>query len=99
MRFKIEDRFEAILEEDQTRGHQQRTETNEMRNVQPSGSKNEKSKRLHRSDSGNTVSENEDYPLRASERRNLKHPAKAMFQNELRCNNNHKRNPKERGLS
>ena len=49
-------------------------------NSQPSGSK---SIGVHASNVENTDSENEDYPLKASGSKDLRHPAKPLYKNEI----------------
>ena len=55
---------------------------NEMRENQPSGSKLSKFIGVHASNNENSDSENDDYPLRASKIKDLKHPAKPFFETE-----------------
>ena len=59
-----------------------RSENDEMQNAQPMGSKGNKSKGVHASNNENSESEDEDFPLRASKMKDLKHPAKPLFQTE-----------------
>ena len=49
----------------------------------PSGSKTTKSIGVRASSNKNPESENDDNPLRASKMKDLKHPAKSFYQNEL----------------
>ena len=55
---------------------------NEIENMQPSGSKGKKSMGVNASDNESIDSENEDIPLKASEMRDLRHPAKPIHQND-----------------
>ena len=58
------------------------SEIREIQNPQSSVSKTNKFVGVHASNNENSDSENDDYPLRASKMRDLKHPAKPLFQNE-----------------
>ena len=53
-----------------------------MQNARSLASKNERSIGVRASNNENPESENDDYPLRASTMKDLKHPAKPLFQNE-----------------
>ena len=55
---------------------------NGMQNERLSGSKKIQSIGIHASNNDNSDSENDNYPLRASKMKDLKHPAKPLFQNE-----------------
>ena len=59
-----------------------RSENTGMQNMQPTGSKGNKSIGVHASNNGNSETENEDFPLRASKTKDLKHPANPLFQTE-----------------
>ena len=59
-----------------------RSDFNEMQDSQPSGSKTAKSIGVHASNNENSDSENDDFPLRASKTKDLKHPAKPLFRSE-----------------
>ena len=59
-----------------------KTETNENRDSQPSGSNTSRSIGVHASNNKNSDSENDDYPLRASKMKDLRHPAKPIFHKE-----------------
>ena len=59
-----------------------RSEVNEIQNMQPSGSKTNKSTEVHASYNENTDSEDEDYSLLASKMRDLRHPAKPFHRSE-----------------
>ena len=58
------------------------SEINENRDSQPSGSKTNRSIGVHASNNENSDSENDDYPLRASKMKDLRHPARPIFNNE-----------------
>ena len=58
------------------------SEANVTQNTQQSGSNVNKSIGVHASNIGNLDSENDDFPLRASKMKDLKHPANPVFQNE-----------------
>ena len=58
------------------------SENTEMQNIQPMGSKGNKSIGVHASNKENSETEDEDFPLRASKMKDLKHPAKPLFQTE-----------------
>ena len=51
-----------------------RSKINENRDPQQSGSKTNRSIGVHASDNGNSDSENDDYLLRASKMKDLRHP-------------------------
>ena len=57
-----------------------RSETAEAQTSQPSGTK---SKVVHASIHENSDLENEDYPLKASGSKDLRHPAKPLYRNEI----------------
>ena len=87
MREEMENKLEAILKEIKSNKSAStvtnpRSDTNEMRENQPSGSKLSKSIGVHASNNENSDSENDDYPLRASKMKDLKHPAKPFFETE-----------------
>ena len=52
----------------------------EIQGLQPSGSKTTQSIGVHASNNENSDSENDNFPLRASKMKDLKHPAKPLFQ-------------------
>ena len=86
MREEMDNKFEAILREIKTNKiastvTNPRSEVNEIQDSQPSGSKT-KSIGVHASYSENSDSENDDYHLRASKMKDLRHPVKPFFQNE-----------------
>ena len=59
-----------------------RSEINKIGNMQPSGSGGKRSMRVNASDNESLDSENEDIPLKASDKRELRHPAKPIHQND-----------------
>ena len=59
-----------------------RSEMNEIESMQPSGSKGKRSMGVNASDNESIDSENEDIPLKASEMRDSRHPAKPIHQND-----------------
>ena len=63
-----------------------RSDFNEMQDSQPSGSKTAKSIGVHASNNENSDSENDDFPLRASKMKDLKHTAKPLFLSESDAN-------------
>ena len=88
MREEMENKLEAILKEIKSNKSAStvtnpRSDINEMRENQPSGSKLSKSIGVHASNNENSDSENDDYPLRASKMKDLKHPAKPFFETDL----------------
>ena len=54
-----------------------------MQNAKSLGSKNEQSIGVRASNNKNPESEEEANPLKASDMKQLKHPAKSLYQNEL----------------
>ena len=84
MREEMENKLETILKEIKSNKSAStvtnpRSDINEMRESQPSGSKLSKSIGVHASNNENSDSENDDYPLRASKMKDFKHPAKPFF--------------------
>ena len=59
-----------------------RSDVNEIQEPQPSGSRIDPSIGVRGSNIKNSDSENDDYRLRASKMKDLKHPARPLFQNE-----------------
>ena len=59
-----------------------RSEANEIQNMRPSGSNVNKSVGVYASNIENSDSEDEDYSLKASKMKDLKHPAKPLYPNE-----------------
>ena len=87
MREEMDSKFEAILREVKTNKTAStrtnpRSDFNEMQDSQPSGSKTARFIGVHASYNENSDSENDDFPLRASKMKNLKHPANSLFRNE-----------------
>ena len=87
MREEMENKLDAILMEIKTSKSTSmttnpRSEMNEIENMQPSGSKGKRSMGVNASDNESIDSENEDIPLKASEMRDLRHPAKPIHQND-----------------
>ena len=88
MREEMENKFDAILKEIRTSKTTStitnpRSEINGMQNSQPSGSKSIRSNGVHALNIENSDTENEDdHPLRASDMRELRNPARPLCQNE-----------------
>ena len=87
MREEMEKKLETILKEVKSNKRAStvtnpRSEINEIRDSQPSGTKTNTSIGVHASNNENSDSENDDYPLRASKMKELKHPAKPLFHSE-----------------
>ena len=87
MREEIDNKFEAILKEIKSNKSAStvtnpRSELNENQEPQASGSKTNKPIGVHASLNENSDSEDEDYPLRASKMKDLRHPAKPLFRAE-----------------
>ena len=83
----MENKLDAILMEIKTSKSTSmttnpRSEMNKIGNLQPSGSGGKKSMGVNASDNESLDSENEDNPLKASEMRELRHPAKPIPQND-----------------
>ena len=87
MREEMDNKLEAILREVKSSKTastmtNSRSDFNEMQDSQPSGSKTVKSIGLHASNNEISDSENDDFPLRATKMKDLKHPAKPLFRSE-----------------
>ena len=87
MREEMENKLDAILKEIKSNKSvstvtNPRSEMDHIQNIQPSGSKTNRSIGVHASHIYNSDSENDDYPLQASEMRDLRHPAKPLFRCE-----------------
>ena len=87
MREEMDSELEAILREVKSNKTAStmtnpRSDFNEMQDSQPLGSKTAKSIGVHASNNENSDSENDDFPLRASKMKDLKHPAKPLFRSE-----------------
>ena len=85
MREEMDNKLESILKEIRSNKSMStttnpRSEAAEVHNSQPLGSK---SIGVHASNFENTDSENEDYPLKASGSKDLKHPARPLYRNEI----------------
>ena len=87
-RDEMEKKFEAIFKG--LRSHKSAAtitnpghETHETQNTQPSRSKNDKFIGVHASNNKNSVSEIENYLLRVSELKDLRHPDKPLYRSEL----------------
>ena len=91
MREEMDSKFEAILKEvkpNKTASTMTnpRSDVIEMKDSQPSGSETAKSIGVHASNNGNSDSENDDFPFRASKKKDIKHPATPPFQSESDVN-------------
>ena len=87
MREEMENKLEMILKEIKSNKSastvtKPRSEINENRDSQPSGSKTNRSIGVHASNNENSDSEDDDFPLRASKMKDLRHPARPKFHNE-----------------
>ena len=87
MREEMDNKLEAILKEIKCNKSASvttnpRSDANEIQDPRPSGSRLDPSIGVQASNNGNSDSENEDYPLRASKMKDLKHPAKPLFRSE-----------------
>ena len=87
IREELENKLETILKEIKSNKSAStvinpRSEINEIRDPQLSGSKTNKSIGVHSSNNESSDSENDGYPLRASRMKDLRHPAKTLFHNE-----------------
>ena len=87
MREEMENKLDAILMEIKTSKGTSvttnpRSEINEIGNMQPSGSGGKRSMGVNASDNKSLDSENEDISFKASEMRELRHPAKPILQND-----------------
>ena len=87
MREEMENKLDATLKEIKSnRSHSTvtnpRSITNEIEDIQPTGSKSKESIGVHASNIENTESEDESNPVRASKMTELKQPAKPLFRSE-----------------
>ena len=87
MREEMDNKLEAILKEIKNNKcasmtTNPRSDINEIQEPQPSGSRIDPPIGVHASNKENSDSENDDYPLRASKMKDLKHPAKPLFRSE-----------------
>ena len=88
MREEMDNKLESILKEIRSNKSMStttnpRSEAAEVQNSQLLGSK---SIGVHASNFENSDSENEDYPLKASGSKDLRHPAKPLYRNEIDIN-------------
>ena len=87
MREEMDNKLEAILKEVKSNKTAStmtnpRSDINEIQDPQPSGSKTVRSMGVRASNNENSDSENDDYPLRTSKMKDLRHPAKPLFRSE-----------------
>ena len=87
MREEMDNKLETILREIKSNksasiATNPRSENDETRNMQPTVSKGNKSIGVHASNNENSETEDEDFPLKASKMKDLKHPAKPLFRAE-----------------
>ena len=87
MREEMDNKLKAILKEVKTNETAStmtnpRSDSNEIQDSQPSGSKTNRSIGVHASNIENSDTEDDDYPLKASKTRDLRHPAKPLFRSE-----------------
>ena len=88
MRGEMDNKLEAILRKVKSNKTTStvtnpRSEINEIQDSKPPGSKTNRSIGVRASSIENSDSENDDYPLRDSKMKDLKHPAKPLFQNPI----------------
>ena len=91
MREEMENKLYAILKEKKSNKSAStvtnpRSEMNDIQNMQPTGSKDNRSIGVHASYNDNSDSENEDYPLQASKMRDLRHQARPFHESETNLN-------------
>ena len=87
MREEMENKLNAILKEIKCNKSPStvtnpRSDINDIHNIQPSGSKTNKSIGVHASCDENSDTENEVYPLQDSQKNDLRHPAKPFYRSE-----------------
>ena len=87
MREEMENKLETILQEIKSNKSastvtNRRSEIDENREPQSSGSKTNRSIGVHASNNENSDSENDDHPLTASKIKDLRHPARPVLYNE-----------------
>ena len=70
------------MSKDEKEDNTKQEDTYKMQNVRLTGSKIVQSIGVRASNNENPDSENDDYPPRVSKMKDLKHPAKPLFQNE-----------------
>ena len=83
----MDSKLEAILKEikcnkSASTATNPRSDVNEIQEPQPLGSRMNPSIGVRESNIENSDSENDDYPLRASKMKDLKHPAKPLFRSQ-----------------
>ena len=86
-REEMDNKLETILMEIRTNRNVSTTtnpmsETIDMQNSQPSGFKTDRSIGVHASNTKNSDLEDDDYPLRPSDMKDLRHPAKPLYKIE-----------------
>ena len=91
MREELDNKLEAILREikinkSSSTATNPRSDMNEMQENQQSGSRIDKSLGVRASNNENSDSENDDFPVKASKMKDLKHPADPLYQNESDVN-------------
>ena len=87
MREEVDNKLEAILKEikdnkSSSKTTNPRSDVNEIQEPQPPGSRVNLSNGVRASNVENSDSEKDDYPLRASKMKDLKHPAQPLFRSE-----------------
>ena len=87
----MENKLDAILKEIKSNKSAStvtnpRSEMNDIQNMQPTGSTDNRSIGVHASYNDNSDSENEDYPLQTSKMRDLSHPARPFHESETNLN-------------
>ena len=87
VREEMENKLETVLKEIKSNKSAStvtnlRSEINGKRDPQSSGSRTNRSIGVHASNNENSDSENDDYSLRASKMKDLRHPARSVFHNE-----------------
>ena len=87
MREEMEKKLDAILKKIKSnkkasKATNARSEMDDIKYMQPSGSKTNRSIGVHASYNDNSEPENEDYPLQASKMRDLRHPARPFHESE-----------------
>ena len=88
MREEMDNKLETILREIKSNksasiATNPRSETNEMQDPQPSGSRTIRSIGVHASNNENSETEDEDFPLKASKAKDLKQPAKPIYESDV----------------
>ena len=87
MREEMDNKLEAILKEikynkSASTVTNPRSDVNEIQEPQPLGSRTDPSIGVRASNNENSDSGNDNYPLRASKMKDIKHPAKPLFRSE-----------------